>query len=96
MLDPIIHKHLDEIDKIEDSVDKDISDILSSLDIKAVIENPNEAMLSIARIIEDLIIEDYLKRTVELGIAFSREIDKAKNIAVSDSSNPNLNKEIIE
>jgi hypothetical protein len=96
MLDPIIHKHLDEIDKIEDSVDKDISDILSSLDIKAVIENPNEAMLSIARIIEDLIIEDYLKRTVELGIAFSREIDKAKKIAVSDSSNPNLNKEIIE
>jgi hypothetical protein len=91
MLDKIIHKHLDQMDEIQNKIDADISLIMENIDIDAVIENPHDALSKVADTLSDLIEEEYLEESIKQGIEFSKEIARAKKITVSDSSDPKEN-----
>lgn len=94
MLDPVIHKHHDKIDEIQNSVKEEIDNILKEIDIDEVINDPQGSMEVIVEVIKEKILGDYMPDAVDAGIEFAREIAKAKAIKVDDSKDPQKNEAI--
>jgi hypothetical protein len=93
MLDQIIHKHLNKIDEIKLGVEKDIDSLIKEIDIDDVIENPEEILIYIVDILQELLLDKYAEDAVKSGIELSKAIAKDGEIVVDESKDPNLNKE---
>jgi hypothetical protein len=91
MLDPVINKHHDKIEEIQADLQIDIDSIIKSIDIDALIDDPQEVMEAVSLIISDKVTTDYLEPAVMAGIEFAKDIQKAKSIKVDDSKDPQKN-----
>lgn len=96
MLDEVIHKHLDIMDKIEDAVEEDILKIIADIDIGLIMDNPEAEMLFISSAIRKVLIEGHIPDAIQAGKQLAIEIREHKEIVVQDSNDPNLNKEEFE
>lgn len=95
MLDKILHKHLDEMDKIYDDADKQIDAIINEIDIDELMESPEEYLNEVLDVINDNVINDISDRAMELGEKFAKSIEKKDEIVIDESTNPNKNKDIL-
>lgn len=95
LLDEKIHKHVDEMDLIEEKINKEIDRVYNAIDIDLLIDNPSEFLLGLAAELEDVILDDFAPEAINLGIKFAQEVKKAReDIVIADTNNPNLNKEL--
>jgi len=95
LLDSVINKHLDVMDELKTGIEKDINDLMTDIDIDIVIDNPEEAMLAVVEIFQEVLLDKYAKTAVEEGIKLSKAIKKDGEIVVADTDNTKLNEDII-
>lgn len=91
MLDGVIVKHLDMMDILEESIEKDFDDILDAIDIDLIIDNPQQALRMAAEDMQNLLIEKYYTIAAENGIKFARDIIKDGDVKIEKTDDPNLN-----
>ena len=95
-LDKVILDHIEDMELIEEKVDKDIDNMLSKLDIDAVLENPDEALFSFAFSVQSMLEDRYYPTVADKGLAFADDVRKDGEVKVFDSNDPNLNKEVVD
>lgn len=95
MLDKVVIKHLDEMDLLEDDIDKDFEAILSEIDIDEIIDDPMNHMMALAEDMQTLLEEKYYDRAVANGITFARQITEDGDIKIDRSKDPNKNEDIL-
>jgi hypothetical protein len=93
MLEKFINNHLDTLETIEESAEKMIDKAIGTINIDALIVNPEVELAAVTQIIYDWILDKYTEQAVEEGLSFAKEIEKHKIIKIDDSNDPNLNKE---
>ena len=76
-LDARVNKHLDVMDKIEDSIDTDVITIVDGINIDAIMENPETAMLAVSGELL-LMMEEYAVQGAAAGFDFAKMIDEAR------------------
>lgn len=96
MLDRVIHKHLDRMDAIEDSLKEEIERIINSINVDLILKNPDAELMMIIAMIKRTLLDDFIPLALEEGVKLSQDIKKDGEIVVEDSNNPNLNKDLIE
>ena len=96
MLDKVIHKHLDVMDEIEESMHKDIKKIIDGIDIKLIMNNPYNEMINIVYMIKKKLLDDHIPKAIQAGFKFSKDIKKDGEIVVTQSNNPTLNEIIVK
>lgn len=95
LLDDRIHKHIDDMDKIEERVDREIQSVLQSLDIDELLESPEDVLMEAVEEFRKILVGEILDESVSLGVKFAKEVKKAKeDLVIADTENANLNKEI--
>ena len=97
MLDKIIHAHLDEMDKIEEDVQKDIDEIISQIDIDEIMNNPLAELTVVIEAVKAVLENEYIPKAITEGKKLSQDIAKSpKDIVVPDTKNPNLNEDLVD
>lgn len=97
MLDILIHKHIDEMELLENKMAEEVDDIIDSINLENLIDNPIQEMMVVKEQIADLIVEKYIHEAVERGIHFAKKLDNlSRDIKVADSNDPHLNKELFD
>ncbi len=94
MLSPVINKHHDKIEGIQKKVEDDIDEILKSINIDAIIDDPQGVLDSVVEVVRETILSDHMEPAVKAGLEFAKEIEKAKSIKVDDSKDPQKNEAI--
>lgn len=94
-MDKLINKHIDQLDALEEDFDKKLTAAIQTIDIDAVLENPEAEMQSVIEVVKAEFLSEIAPRAIELGMQFAEQIKdrikKDKDIKVEDSSNPKLN-----
>lgn len=94
MLDKVIIQNLDEIDKLEVEVERDIDAVIKNIDIDALTQEPDAYMVDLAKIFVEIILQRYAKRASESGKKMAEEIEELeRKVEIPISKNPKLNKE---
>jgi len=92
MLDKVVISHLDQMDALEDEIKKDIDAIFKTIDIDALLANPELEVMTIVEAVKHLLTERYIQRAIEQGKDFATKVEKLKrDIVIPDSKDPNLN-----
>lgn len=96
MIDVIINKHIDRMDKIEDRFEKDLEGIFSSMNVDEIMADPEGAMLAVVEIIKERVEDEYAKEAINEGIRFAETLeDSGRDIVIQDTDDPNLNEDIV-
>jgi len=95
LLDSIIHKHLDVLDEAKAEIEKDIDELIVSIDIDAIIDDPQGVMEYAAELLQQIFIEKYSQTAIQAGLKLAKDIQEADNIEVPKSKDPKLNQEIL-
>lgn len=90
-LDKVIVAHLDEMDKIEDQIDVELEKIISQISIDALMENPEQTLLTVGALVEEMVNEDLYFKVMENGIKFAKAIEDDGDIQIQNTDNPNEN-----
>jgi hypothetical protein len=94
VLDKHIHKHLDDQESIEISIEDDIDSLIDSIDIFKLLKSPEVVLQAIVEDIKSNIENKYAKQSIENGINFAEDIIKAKSdIKINITENAELNKD---
>ena len=91
MLDQIINKHLDEMDKVEDAIATDIESIMKQIDVSSIMQNPLAELTEIVDLVKKLLEDEYIPKAIDEGASFSKAIEEDGDIVIQDSDNPELN-----
>lgn len=92
MLDTAIHRHIDDMDSIEESLERHIDNIFKSIDIDEVIDDPSGSVRVIVDQIYKVIEAKFAEEAFEKGIMFARKIEGMREeLKIPKSKNPNLN-----
>jgi hypothetical protein len=90
MLAPILHKHLDQQDSIDAESKAAVDKILGGMDIKALIEDPQQELGRVADEVSNLIIDKYQPLAHQEGVKLAEEVKK-RDIKVDPSKDPTKN-----
>lgn len=92
MLDKIIRDHIDEMEAIENNIEKEIDELLKGMDVDALMNDPEAAIMEVVNILSERLIQEYIPRAAEKGIEFAKKIQETKkDIVVQDTTNPKVN-----
>lgn len=95
MLDKVVINHLDQMDFLEDSIEKDFDEMLAEVDIDSIIDDPRAAMMMLAEDMQTLLEEKYYAIAAENGITFAKNIRDDGDIKIPKSKDGNLNEDVI-
>lgn len=73
-MERIIHKYFDQMESLEERLSNDVEDIVSKIDIKAIIANPLVELTAVVSIIKEKLEEEYQLEAFEVGQKFARDI----------------------
>lgn len=73
-MERVIHKHFDKMESLEEKLSNDVEDIVSKIDIKAIIANPLVELTAVVSIIKEKLEEEYQLEAFEVGQKFARDI----------------------
>ena len=99
MLDRVIISHLDEMDKVSDEAEGLIEKVIKSLDIDEVLDDPMGTMQEVSEVVKEILLYNIIPKAIKNGEDFVSAIESLKRgekIEIPDSSNPNLNKELVD
>ena len=92
MLAKLIENHIDKMDLIEEQVDASIEQVYQSIDIDAILKNPDAELFDFVDIVKTILISKYAEEAIAEGVRLAKEI-KGKHIKIQDSNDPNLNED---
>ena len=95
-LDKIILDHVEDIEKIEDKLSKDIDNLIDNIDIEAVIDNPSESLDAFSVGLVNLVQDKYYPQVGDKGIEFAKAVRKDGDIDVVLTDDPKLNKDLLD
>lgn len=94
-MDKLINKHIDDIEELERQMDIVIDKEISSIDIDALIKDPQGTIAQSAENMREVFLDEYADKAVEFGFDFGRAINKKieqdKTIKIDKSKDPELN-----
>jgi vacuolar-type H+-ATPase subunit E/Vma4 len=90
MLSKIIEDHVDAIEQIEADFQEEIDKAISSIDIEALMADPQATLEQVAELVKEKIRDKYSDRIVALGKEFSQRIQE-KDVTVDLSKDPDKN-----
>lgn len=99
MLDIVIRKHIDSMDSIALDIDTQIDKLMKSIDIDAIMENPQDAMIQIGEAMGEILKNKIIPNSVNQGHQLAATIEKLRKgekIEIPDTENPTLNKELAD
>lgn len=91
MLSIVLHKHLDEMDVIDEQVKSDIDKILSQIDKDLLIKDPKQALIDAVEEVKKLLVDKYQTEASKNGLSLAKEIKK-RDVVVDPSKDPTENK----
>jgi len=94
MLDKIVLKHLDDMNIIEESLNKNIDTLIQAIDIDNVFNAPKKEIMEVAASVKGVIEKKYSLDAMKQGDKFAQEM-KTRTIKVADSTDEDLNKDIV-
>ena len=86
----LINKHIDVLEKIESETEADINKFMGQINIDAVLEDPQAALMIIADAINERMKSEYAPKALVEGLKFAKAV-KDKTIEVPKTKDPNLN-----
>lgn len=78
-MERVIQKHLDKVEDQEDRFDKDLNKLIQAIDIDAVIDDPEVALISVIDEVEEILAKKYLKGMADLGRDLAKQIESLKD-----------------
>lgn len=90
-LDKVLINHLDEMDLLENAIEDDIEEVLRTINIKKLMKDPEGTMLAVAKMMQQILEEDYYTEATKNGITFAKNIVEDGDIRIQRSKDPNLN-----
>lgn len=94
MLSDTLHKHLDEMDKLEEQMQDDIDKAIATIDIDALMANPKATLDEVSNIIEKFLVNKYAHLALKHGSDLAKIVQK-KDIIVDASKNPTVNEDAV-
>lgn len=94
-LDKVLHKHIDQMDSIEEAIQRDIDGIIASIDIDELIEDPHGVLNATVDLVKNRLTEKYIPLASKNGFDLAERIQQ-KDIKVDLAKDPDKNKEIIQ
>lgn len=73
-MERVINKYFDQMGSLEERLSNDVEDIVSKIDIKAIIANPLVELTAVVSIIKEKLEEEYQLEAFEVGQKFARDI----------------------
>lgn len=73
-MERVINKYFDQMESLEERLSNDVEDIVSKIDIKAIIANPLVELTAVVSIIKEKLEEEYQLEAFEVGQKFARDI----------------------
>ena len=95
-LDKVLINHLEKQDELENAIEEEIESLISGLDIKDLISNAEEVLLSLVEKVQQSLKDSYYLKSSENGIVFAKDIIDDGDIKVTDSNNPTLNEKVLD
>lgn len=95
MLSTVLHKHLDEMDKIEAEVKTKVDALIAGLDKKKLYEDPHGALQEVVEEIRIMMEEQFMPLASKNGFELAKEISK-KDLLVDPSKDPTKNEEVVQ
>lgn len=92
MMDKTIHKHLDRRLDIQESATKMLEEALGSIDLKAIIKNPQAELARVGHIAMG-IAETHASDAVEEGVRFAKECKAKEPVLFQKTDDPKANEE---
>lgn len=90
-LDKVLIKHLDDQDYLEDSLDKDIDQLLSKVTISELMSDVEGVLMSIVQQLQERLESQYYEKAVANGIELAHNIQDDGDIRIQDTNNADLN-----
>jgi len=85
-----LNDHLEKVEGLEDQVSQDIDDIIKSIDIDLLIDNPESIVIRIADIIKEVLVEKYIPEAFGLGVDLSKVMKNVKGDNKKDTEVPEV------
>ena len=95
MLDSIVHKHLDEMDALEKSINDKIESLVKDLDIDVLLKNPSEVLDLLFNEIYESILLPNMEKAIKLGEKFSKEVKRDGEVVIQDTNNGSVNEGVL-
>lgn len=96
LLDQVIHKHLDKMDELINSIDEEIDMAVKDINIDFVISDPQEALKSLNIWIYEEIIMPKMEKALKLGKQFAKDVKSDGEVIIQDTNNESINKEVLD
>lgn len=93
MLSDTLNKNVDALDALSEQMQDEIDSAIASIDIKALMYDPEYTLLEVIEILKKTLSEKYIPEAMLVGKNLSREILE-DDIVVDLSTNPNENKNV--
>lgn len=90
MLSIVLHKHLDEMDVIDEQVKAEIDKILSLINKDELIKDPHKALIDAVEEVKNMLMDKYQTEASKNGYALAGEIKK-RDVIVDSSKIPTEN-----
>jgi hypothetical protein len=79
------------MDVLAEAVDRDIDDLLASLEIKDFMESPELAMLGLVEMIKRDIADKHIEEALKIGAEVAGQIEEDGDIVIKESTDPKEN-----
>ena len=73
-MERVIHKYFDKMEVLEEKVSSEVDDLVSKIDIKAIVKDPLTELTAIVSIIKDKLEEEYQLEAFNNGKKFAKDI----------------------
>lgn len=96
MLDKVIHKHIDNMDRIEDTFNKELDKIYNALDIDDILNNPESVLIDFVNYVGGRIEEVYSYQAVKEGLRLSDTLKRLnRDVVIVDTDDQNINEDVV-
>lgn len=94
-LDKVLINHLDNMDKLEDDIDENITEAIDSLDVNSLIDDPEAVLFNFIDELKVLLQEKYYPEASKNGLELAKNIREDGDIEIARSNDPNLNEDLV-
>jgi len=95
-----LHKHIDRMDELEESLKAEIDKMILAIDTKELMKDPHGVMLNLVEEIKGLLMDKYMADATKAGLDFVKVLErlekKGDGLNVDPSKNPNKNRELVK
>ena len=73
-MERVIHKYFDKMEDLEEKLSIEVENIVASIDIKAIMQNPLDELMEVIAIVSARLENDYHKEAFNAGRKLAKDI----------------------